>query len=235
MTRHGVTRTRDLGEPRVSTIQAQMRARTQTRNTHTHTHTCTHAHTCTLWCTHPARATSSTQPALSAPTSCHRIVLVSNYTSTLDLFVALCRERGYPFVRLDGTTTINKRQKLVKVRGCRDAAGAQGGVPALDSLHVQPGFAAAARTDPPTHTHTHTHTHTCTHTHTRTHTYTCCGRCSTTRWRSSLPSCCPPRRAAAASTSSAPTGWCCSTRTGAGGRGKGGREGVLGALCVTSC
>lgn len=44
-----------------------------------------------------------------------RIVLVSNYTSTLDLFVQLCRERGYPFVRLDGTTTINKRQKLVKV------------------------------------------------------------------------------------------------------------------------
>ncbi len=46
-----------------------------------------------------------------------RIVLVSNYTSMLDLFVQLCRERGYPFVRLDGTTTINKRQKLVKVRG----------------------------------------------------------------------------------------------------------------------
>ncbi|GIL43572.1 hypothetical protein Vafri_1202, partial [Volvox africanus] len=44
-----------------------------------------------------------------------RIVLVSNYTSTLDLFAQLCRERGYPFVRLDGTTTINKRQKLVKV------------------------------------------------------------------------------------------------------------------------
>ncbi|KAG2497992.1 hypothetical protein HYH03_004251 [Edaphochlamys debaryana] len=44
-----------------------------------------------------------------------RIVLVSNYTSTLDLFAQICRERGYPFVRLDGTTTINKRQKLVKV------------------------------------------------------------------------------------------------------------------------
>ncbi|KXZ56498.1 hypothetical protein GPECTOR_1g446 [Gonium pectorale] len=44
-----------------------------------------------------------------------RIVLVSNYTSSLDLFAQLCRERGYPFVRLDGTTTINKRQKLVKV------------------------------------------------------------------------------------------------------------------------
>ncbi|XP_057964453.1 protein CHROMATIN REMODELING 25 isoform X2 [Malania oleifera] len=42
-----------------------------------------------------------------------RIVLVSNYTQTLDLFAQLCRERRYPYLRLDGTTTINKRQKLV--------------------------------------------------------------------------------------------------------------------------
>ncbi|KAK9808913.1 hypothetical protein WJX72_006358 [[Myrmecia] bisecta] len=43
-----------------------------------------------------------------------RIVIVSNYTQTLDLFAQLCRERQYPFLRLDGTTTITKRQKLVK-------------------------------------------------------------------------------------------------------------------------
>eukprot|EP00899_Mesostigma_viride_P007949 jgi/Mesvir1/17155/Mv07580-RA.1 len=43
-----------------------------------------------------------------------RIVLVSNYTQTLDLFTAFCRERGYPFLRLDGTTSVGKRQKLVK-------------------------------------------------------------------------------------------------------------------------
>ncbi|KAJ4967147.1 hypothetical protein NE237_018996 [Protea cynaroides] len=42
-----------------------------------------------------------------------RIVLVSNYTQTLDLFGQLCRERRYPYLRLDGTTSISKRQKLV--------------------------------------------------------------------------------------------------------------------------
>ncbi|CAL0315957.1 unnamed protein product [Lupinus luteus] len=42
-----------------------------------------------------------------------RIVLVSNYTRTLDLFAQLCRERRYPHLRLDGTTSISKRQKLV--------------------------------------------------------------------------------------------------------------------------
>jgi DNA repair and recombination RAD54-like protein len=42
-----------------------------------------------------------------------RVVIVSNYTQTLDLFTSLCRERGYPCLRLDGSTTIGKRQKLV--------------------------------------------------------------------------------------------------------------------------
>uniref|UniRef100_A0A803LE39 Protein CHROMATIN REMODELING 25 n=1 Tax=Chenopodium quinoa TaxID=63459 RepID=A0A803LE39_CHEQI len=42
-----------------------------------------------------------------------RIVLVSNYTQTLDLFAQLCRERRYPYLRLDGSTSISKRQKLV--------------------------------------------------------------------------------------------------------------------------
>jgi len=32
---------------------------------------------------------------------------------TLDLFAQLCRERTYPYLRLDGTTSISKRQKLV--------------------------------------------------------------------------------------------------------------------------
>lgn len=43
-----------------------------------------------------------------------RIVIVSNFTQTLELFSTLCRERRYPCLRLDGSTTINKRQKLVK-------------------------------------------------------------------------------------------------------------------------
>lgn len=43
-----------------------------------------------------------------------RVVIVSNFTQTLDLFSALCRERGYPCLRLDGSISISKRQKLVK-------------------------------------------------------------------------------------------------------------------------
>lgn len=43
----------------------------------------------------------------------HRIVVVSNYTQTLDLIAYLCRERAYPCLRLDGSTSIPKRQKLV--------------------------------------------------------------------------------------------------------------------------
>ncbi|EMD38006.1 DNA repair protein SNF2 family [Gelatoporia subvermispora B] len=42
-----------------------------------------------------------------------KIVLISNYTQTLDLFEKLLRTKGYGYFRLDGTMTINKRQKLV--------------------------------------------------------------------------------------------------------------------------
>mmetsp|Transcript_11199 Transcript_11199/g.69143 ORF Transcript_11199/g.69143 Transcript_11199/m.69143 type:complete len:886 (+) Transcript_11199:228-2885(+) len=43
-----------------------------------------------------------------------RIVIVSNYTETLELISSLCREKSYPFVRLDGSTSQKKRQKLVQ-------------------------------------------------------------------------------------------------------------------------
>lgn len=42
-----------------------------------------------------------------------KIVLISNYTQTLDIFAALCRSRGHGHLRLDGTMNVNKRQKLV--------------------------------------------------------------------------------------------------------------------------
>ncbi|KAF0696783.1 Aste57867_12445 [Aphanomyces stellatus] len=44
-----------------------------------------------------------------------RIVIVSNYTQTLDVVSTLCRERNFPSVRLDGSTSANKRKKLVDV------------------------------------------------------------------------------------------------------------------------
>ncbi|KAL1584392.1 hypothetical protein WHR41_06291 [Cladosporium halotolerans] len=43
-----------------------------------------------------------------------KIVLISNYTQTLDVFEQLCRSRRYGSLRLDGTMNVNKRQKLVE-------------------------------------------------------------------------------------------------------------------------
>lgn len=42
-----------------------------------------------------------------------RIVIVSNYTQTLDLLEAYCRRRGYRHLRLDGSRTIRCRKRLV--------------------------------------------------------------------------------------------------------------------------
>jgi DNA repair and recombination RAD54-like protein len=42
-----------------------------------------------------------------------KVVLVSNYTQTLDLFEKLCQLRGYLSARLDGSMTIKKRAKVV--------------------------------------------------------------------------------------------------------------------------
>ena len=46
-------------------------------------------------------------------TSDDRVVLISNYTQTLDLFQRLCDMRNYKWVRLDGTMTTIKRNKIV--------------------------------------------------------------------------------------------------------------------------
>lgn len=42
-----------------------------------------------------------------------RIVIVSNYTMTLDLIERLCAQNCWPVLRLDGTISGNKRTKLV--------------------------------------------------------------------------------------------------------------------------
>ena len=52
--------------------------------------------------------------ALIKATTNDKIVLVSNYTQTLDLFEKLSRFRNYQYVRLDGSMTIKKRGKVVE-------------------------------------------------------------------------------------------------------------------------
>ncbi|XP_069693731.1 DNA repair and recombination protein RAD54-like [Periplaneta americana] len=52
--------------------------------------------------------------AVIKATTQDKIVLVSNYTQTLDLFERLSKHRGYQYVRLDGTMTIKKRAKVVE-------------------------------------------------------------------------------------------------------------------------
>lgn len=42
-----------------------------------------------------------------------KIVLISNYTQTLDIFEKYCRAHRYGCLRLDGTMNVSKRQKLV--------------------------------------------------------------------------------------------------------------------------
>jgi len=49
---------------------------------------------------------------LRAETS-DRMVIVSNYTQTLDLFSMMCSENDFPFVRLDGSCSAKRRQAMV--------------------------------------------------------------------------------------------------------------------------
>ncbi|CAH1395920.1 unnamed protein product, partial [Nezara viridula] len=52
--------------------------------------------------------------AIIKSTSTDKVVLVSNYTQTLEMFERLCTMRKYQYVRLDGSMTIKKRGKVVE-------------------------------------------------------------------------------------------------------------------------
>jgi superfamily II DNA/RNA helicase len=52
--------------------------------------------------------------AMRATQNGERIVIVSNYTSTLDLIEAMCKQNKWPALRLDGTISSNKRTKLIE-------------------------------------------------------------------------------------------------------------------------
>lgn len=43
-----------------------------------------------------------------------KIVLISYYTQTLDVFVKLCNMKHYKYLRLDGTTATSQRTDIVK-------------------------------------------------------------------------------------------------------------------------
>lgn len=51
--------------------------------------------------------------AVIKSTTDDKVVLVSNYTQTMDFFEKLCHLRKYGFVRLDGSMAIKKRMKVV--------------------------------------------------------------------------------------------------------------------------
>uniref|UniRef100_A0A8C5WXV5 RAD54 homolog B n=1 Tax=Laticauda laticaudata TaxID=8630 RepID=A0A8C5WXV5_LATLA len=42
-----------------------------------------------------------------------RVVVVSNYTQTLNILQEVCQRRGYPYTRLDGSTPVSQRQQIV--------------------------------------------------------------------------------------------------------------------------
>lgn len=43
----------------------------------------------------------------------YRVVVVSNYTQTLNILQEVCQRCGYPYTRLDGSTPVSQRQQIV--------------------------------------------------------------------------------------------------------------------------
>jgi SNF2 family DNA or RNA helicase len=56
---------------------------------------------------------------LQALPEAEKVVIVSNYTTTLDVLSLLCCSRGLGFLRLDGSTAVEKRQELVNAFNSR--------------------------------------------------------------------------------------------------------------------
>lgn len=43
----------------------------------------------------------------------YRVVVVSNYTQTLNILQEVCQRCGYSYTRLDGSTPVSQRQQIV--------------------------------------------------------------------------------------------------------------------------
>lgn len=67
-----------------------------------------------------------------------KIVIVSNYTQTLDLIGRMCRENNWGFCRLDGSISMKKRQAMVSAMYLLEAPHDVMSIYLTDVSHLHP-------------------------------------------------------------------------------------------------